>query len=76
MVGLLSQIGSEVRVKSNVSYLILDLYTKVLKSGEEKSSNSPVLKLTVADMLVLSGKLVSHFFVLVDCMDGEYRIEF
>jgi len=68
--GLLTLLGSEVHVKSNVSYLLLDLYTRVLKPGEDKSSNSPVFKLTVADMLVLSGKLTSHFFVLVDNMDG------
>ncbi len=70
VVNLLGQLGSEVRLKSNISYLILDLYIKVLKSPEEKSSNSPVLKLSVADMLVLSDKCVSHFFKLVNQMNG------
>lgn len=69
MISLLSLLTIRKNVESQASYLIIELYSNLLKSNEE---NLPILKLTLSDMIIFATKLVEHFFFLFEQINGKW----
>lgn len=72
-ISMLSLLGNQRCLNSQVTLSVLDLYTRILTSNEE---NLPALTLTVSDMVVFAAKIVEHFFLLFACLNGKrlYKI--
>ena len=55
-------------INSHSTYTLLDIYVRILKSNED---NLPMLELTVSEMIIFSDKIVNHFFMLYELMNGN-----
>lgn len=67
-ISMLSLLGNQRFLRSQVTLSVLDLYTRILTSNEE---NLPALTLTVSDIVVFATKITEHFFLLFSCMNGK-----